>query len=42
MLTILKPQHPRVNLINASPDGSAARLYVDDVLCTQNGVNFGL
>lgn len=33
--------HSRVNLINASPDAPAARLYVDDVLRTPNGVNFG-
>ncbi|WP_345954939.1 DUF4397 domain-containing protein [Mucilaginibacter sp. PAMB04168] len=30
-----------VNLINASPDATAARLYVDDVLRTPNGVNYG-
>ena len=30
-----------VNLINASPDAGSARLYVEDILRTPNGVNFG-
>lgn len=31
----------QVNLINASPDGPSAQLYVDDVLRTPSGVTYG-